>query len=206
MNSKTVVSISLMKRCLDAGSIVTRRKYTINTREADGTELVHSRSGSLQKMKSEGLLGASEWVWMDKSGNQQIANTCVCAIKTQYEILLKLRRHKALTSFGPARFSGIVFDADISQLVSLLTSIQRIIHSPHCTVCPNTGLQSSLRAARTPKESFVFEDMRLSFYAVAALVAGGLQASALPTNERSSVDLDSPGETGVSELDERAID
>jgi len=48
--------------------------------------------------------------------------------------------------------------------------------------------------------------MRLSSYAAAALVAGGLRTSALPTSERSSVDLDSPGETGVSELDERAID
>jgi hypothetical protein len=48
--------------------------------------------------------------------------------------------------------------------------------------------------------------MRLSFYAAAALVAGGLQVSALPTIERSSIDLESPGQAELSKLDERAID
>ena len=49
-------------------------------------------------------------------------------------------------------------------------------------------------------------EMRPSFYTALALVVGGLQASALPTNDRLSVDLESPGETGLSNLDERAID
>jgi hypothetical protein len=48
--------------------------------------------------------------------------------------------------------------------------------------------------------------MHLSLYAAAALVAGGLQASALPTSEGSSIDLELPGQAELSKLDERAID
>jgi hypothetical protein len=48
--------------------------------------------------------------------------------------------------------------------------------------------------------------MHISFYAAAALVAGGLQASALPTSDRSSIDLKPVSLTGLGELDERAID
>jgi hypothetical protein len=75
------------------------------------------------------------------------------------------------------------------------------------TLCyRNNPSQRALTTKVSRHQHLIFADMHLSFYAAAALAAGGLQARALPTSDRPSIDLESPDEAGLNTLDERAID
>jgi hypothetical protein len=96
----------------------------------------------------------------------------------------------------------------LAQVVFLSRSCSNILLALPSACASIRPLFSS--AALIPKANTcqrpISGDMRPSFYTAVALMTCALQANALPTNKRSSLESISPDPTEVSKLDERAID